>query len=630
MPALDKILGGVTKPARYAGGEWNIQIKPWDSTPVRIAIAFPDIYEIGMSNLAIPILYEIINRQQGMLAERVYAPWIDMEKALRESRLPLFSLETKHPIRDFDILGFSLGYELTYTNVLNMLDLSGIPILARDRDSDRDNAPYPLVIAGGGACFNPEPMSDFIDLFVIGEGEEVVLELLELYKNLKEQGQKQPPKMDFLRQAANIAGIYVPQFYQAQYYEDSGILKSFNPVIPGIPDKIERRVVETLPAAVTHSVVPYVEVVHDRGVVEIQRGCTRGCRFCQAGVIYRPLRERPVEEVEQAVSQIIRNCGFSEISLLSLSTSDYAGIENLVGDLCRHFQKENLSLSLPSLRIDNFSVKLMDSLPAKRKTGLTFAPEAGTERLRQAINKGVSEELILQTVSTAYEHGWRSIKLYFMIGLPTETMDDVDGISDLVGKIVHAGKVKGSLPRVRTSVAVFIPKPHTPYQWLPQELLESLTPKYERLKIGLRRAKASFSYPDIKTSFLEAALSRGDRRLGKVIQRAFEMGCRFDAWTEKLDYAKWQQAFESCGLSMHFYAHRQRPLDELLPWSNIDLGVRPAYLWREFQRTFKDQGTPDCRHNLCNVCGMEEWSESCKKKYQVLLDNKGAKTVELT
>jgi radical SAM family uncharacterized protein len=595
----DNILHQVIKPARYTGGEWNAVTKDWDKTKVRFALGYPDLYEIGMSNMALPILYEILNKQKDVLAERVYAPWIDMEANMRRAGIPLLSLESKHPLKEFDIVGFSLDYELTYTNVLNILDLGQIPVLAAER-----NDAHPLVIAGGSSVLNPEPMSDFIDFFVIGEGEEVVLELLD---NLRGWQKNKTPRKELLKQVASIPGVYVPSLYQVEYQSD-GVVKSITPTAAEAKAVIQRRIVDKLPPPVTRTVVPYIEVVHDRGAVEIQRGCTRGCRFCQAGIIYRPLRRRPQEEIIGAVGEIIANCGYNDISLVSLSTSDYPKIEELVANLVRNYP--DLTLSLPSLRIDSFSVKLMDSLP-RRKGGLTFAPEAGSERLRRIINKGASEEEILETATAALAHGWKSLKLYFMLGLPTETNEDVEGIIQLVDKIRSLGK---GMPRVRVSLSTFIPKPHTPFQWVAQEGEEELNAKHELLKRGLRRKGGQLSWQEPRESQLEAVLSRGDRRLGKVIYRAWKLGATFDAWDECFDYQKWRRAFEESGLEADFYARRERPLDELLPWAHIDVGVSPEFLKGEYQRAIKGEETPDCRTGACNQCGLERLSADCRQR----------------
>jgi radical SAM family uncharacterized protein len=602
----DSILYQVTRPARYAGGEWNSVIKDWDKTSLKFALGYPDIYEIGMSNMALPILYDILNSQPDVLAERFFAPWVDMEAALREAVLPLLSLESRHPLKDFDVIGFSLDYELTYTNVLNILDLARIPVLAAERDDS-----HPIVIAGGSCCLNPEPVSDFIDFFIIGDGEEVLPEMVNCLRQWKKS---QASKKELLQEAAKIPSVYVPGFYKVEYDSD-GLVKSITPSAAPTKAVIERRIVAKLPPPVTRPVVPYIEVVHDRGAVEIQRGCTRGCRFCQAGIVYRPLRQRPRQEVVQAVSEIIANCGYNEISLVSLSSSDYPHIEGLVAQLARNYK--NLALSLPSLRIDSFSVKLMESLPSRRKTGLTFAPEAGSERLRRIINKGVTEEQILETAAAAFARGWRSLKLYFMLGLPTETIEDIEATIQLVAKIRAAGKgIKGGLPQVRISLSTFIPKPHTPFQWMAQESQEQLSAKHELLKTGLRRKGSRLSWADPRTSLLEAALSRGDRRTGRVIYDAWKSGAAFDAWDERFNYQNWLDAFAKSGLEPGFYAYRERSLDELLPWSHIDAGVSPDFLKREYQRSLKGEETPDCRLQACNACGLERWQKDCQRKLE--------------
>ena len=604
MTYPDNILYQVTKPARYTGGEWNSIIKDWDKTNIRLALCYPDLYEIGMSNMALPILYDILNSQPDVLAERVFAPWTDMEAAMRKAGIPLLSLESGHQLKDFDIIGFSLDYELTYTNVLNILDLAQIPVLASER-----NDSHPLIIAGGSCCLNPEPMADFIDFFVIGEGEEVLLELVDSFRQWKK---KKASREELLRQVAAIPGVYVPSLYRVEYQAD-GLVKSITPAAVEAEPVIERRIVTKLPPPVTRPVVPYIEIVHDRGAVEIQRGCTRGCRFCQAGVIYRPLRQRPQQEIIQAVGELIANCGYNEVSLVSLSTSDYPKIEELVASLARNY--DNLALSLPSLRIDNFSVKLMDSLPSRRKTGLTFAPEAGSERLRRIINKGIAEEEILETAAAAFARGWRSLKLYFMLGLPTETMEDIEEIVQLVDKIRSSGRTaKGGMPQVRISLSTFIPKPHTPFQWVAQESAEQLSAKHELLKQGLRRKGSRLSWQDPEVSLLEAAMSRGDRRLGRVIYDAWRSGSTFDAWNERFNYQNWLDAFKKSGLEPGFYAQRERPLDEPLPWAHIDTGVTSAFLKQEYQRAIEGKETPDCHYKPCNACGLERWQADCQQK----------------
>ena len=612
MSYPDRILHQVTKPARYTGGEWNSVAKDWDKTDIKIALSYPDLYEVGMSNMALPILYDLLNRQPDVLAERVFAPWPDMEAIMRARGIPLFSLESKHPLTEFDIIGFSLGYELTYTNVLNMLDLAQIPVLSSER-----NDSHPIIIAGGSCAVNPEPMADFIDFFIIGEGEEVLLELVNSFRDWKRQG-KGAPRQQLFRQVATISGIYVPNLYQVEYQAD-GLFKSITPTVAEARPTIQRRIVTKLPPPVTKPVVPYIEVIHDRGAIEIQRGCSRGCRFCQAGNIYRPVRERPQEEVLQAVDELIANCGYNEVSLVSLSTSDYPNIDELVASLYHRYQGHNLSLSLPSLAIDSFSVRLMDSLVAHKKPGLTFAPEAGSERLRQGINKNIPEDEILKTAAAVFDRGWTSLKLYFMLGLPTETIDDIEGIIQLVNKVSSLGrKAKGKRAQIRISLATFVPKSHTPFQWVAQENEQQLNSKHELLKLGLRRKGIRLSWHDPRVSLLEAVLSRGDRRLGKVIYRAWQLGSIFDGWGEHLNYQNWLSAFEEAGLEPGFYALRERCLDEPLPWAHIDVGITPAFLKQEYQLAMKGKTTPDCRYKACNVCGLQSWQPTCQQKYQRL------------
>ena len=595
----------VAKPARYTGGEWNSIVKDWTSIPVKIALAFPDLYEIGMSNMAVPILYDLFNRYPDVLAERVFAPWPDMGKLLTERNIPLFSLETRHSLKDFDILGFSLGYELTYTNVLYMLSLAGIPVLAADRDGS-----FPLVIAGGGGVLNPEPMADFIDFFVMGEAEEVVPELVECFREWKQTGIS---KIELLRRAAAIPGVYVPRFYDVEYQPD-GLIKSFTSNDSAAAPKIRRRIVEKLPLPVTKPVVPFIEAVHDRAAVEIQRGCSRGCRFCQASTLYRPMRERSHEEVIQAIEEILANCGYNEVSLVSLSSSDYHGIAELVDKLVYRFRDDHVTISLPSLHLDEYAVRLVDALSANRKTGMTFAPEAGSVRMQKCINKSISEKTLAETASAVFGKGWTNLKLYFMLGLPTETVEDVKEIARMVELVMAIGRAEKKFPNVRVSLSTFIPKPHTPFQWVAQETEEVLNAKSEALKAVIPRRGVSLSWSDPKVSLLEAVLSRGDRRLGKVIYRAWQLGSIFDAWGEHFKFENWQRAFAETGLDPAFYANRHHDLDELLPWDHIDIGITPAYLKQEYKKALKGLATGNCRYEACNTCGLQRWRSDCKEK----------------
>jgi len=610
LTELDNILCQVVKPARYTGGEWNAASKDWDKTPVRMVLSYPDLYELGMSTLAIHILYELLNSQPDVLAERVFAPWPDMAKHLHASGIPLFSLESKRPLKDFDIIGFSLGYELTYTNVLNMLHLARIPLLAAERGESQ-----PLVIAGGSCALNPEPMADFIDCFVIGDGEEVTLELVSEFQDCKRE---RAPKEELRRRLAQVPGVYVPSLYRVEYGAN-GLFKSITPTATEASRRIKRRIVAELPPPPTRPVVPYIKTIHDRGAIEIQRGCSRGCRFCQAGNTYRPVRERPPEEVLKAVGELMANCGYNEVSLVSLSTSDYPHIDELVARLFQHHQDQNLILSLPSLRPDSFSVRLLDSLAAHKRTGLTFAPEAGSERLRQAINKNTTEDAILETAAEVFAHGWNSLKLYFMLGLPTETADDIEAIATLIDKISSLGKRNMKRrPQIRVSLSTFVPKPHTPFQWAAQEDETQLSAKIELLKQRLRRKEVRLSWNDPKVSQLEAAMSRGDRRLAGVIQRAWQLGAIFDGWSEHFNYENWLRAFKEMGLEPGLYAQRELSLDEPLPWAHIDIGVTQAFLKREQKKALANKETPDCRYQDCTACGLQRWQPSCRKKHQKL------------
>ena len=602
MNDLDSLLFQVARPARYTGGEWNSITKDWDKTPIRFALSYPDLYDIGMSNMAVPILYDILNAMPDVLAERVYAPWKDMEGVMRSAGMPLYALESRRPLKDFDIVGFSLGYELCYTNVLNMLDLAGIPLLAAER---RDA--YPFIIAGGSAALNPEPMADFVDLFVIGDGEEVLVDFVEVFRHWKTSGDG---KTALLREAAKIEGIYVPAFYQVEC-ENDGLIKSFQPSVPEAKPVIRRRMVSQLPPPPLKPVVPFVETVQDRAAIEIQRGCSRGCRFCQASSIYRPVRERSQAEVIHAVGEILDNSGYDEMSLVSLSTSDYPEIDKLVSTLIGRYP--DVTFSLPSLRIAPSSIQLMEALSSRRKTGLTFAPEAGSERLRHVINKCIPESILKETAAIAFERGWTTLKLYFMIGLPQETMEDVQDIVKLIERVLGIGReIAGNRARVGVSLATFVPKPHTAFQWSAQDKEDLILAKHDTVLNGLNRRGLKISWQDPKGSLLEAVISRGDRRIGRVIHRAWQLGCTFDAWSEHFKWEKWQQAFDECGVDPDFYARRERSLDETLPWSHIDIGLTTSYLKREYQRALKCEETGDCRDQGCNVCGFEKSFPACQ------------------
>jgi len=601
---LKDILNKVTKPARYTGGECNSIIKDWETADIRMVLAYPDVYEIGMSNLGLAILYHIINEEPYVLAERVYTPWIDMQEEMRRGSIPLFSLESKHPIKNFDIVGFSLGYELTYTNVLAMLDLAGIPVLSSQR-GDGD----PLIIAGGSCALNPEPMSDFIDLFILGDGEEAIIEFLRSFRDLKKGCKK--GRNELLRHLAQIPGVYVPSLYNVVYNGDGTVAK-IAACSDDVPKTVMRRMINRLTPIVTRPVVPYIATVHDRAIIETHRGCTRGCRFCHAGIIYRPVRERTRDEIVSAAAELIKNTGYNELSLLSLSTSDYSDIEAVIKDLTMRFKDNNLRISLPSLRLDSFSVSLMEVITTGRKTGLTFAPEAGSERLRRVINKNLSDEVIFKTLAAAYERGWSSIKLYFMLGLPLETDEDVECITELVKQVNTYSHQQGRGLNIKISASAFVPKPHTPFQWSGQISREKLDRRIDMLRRGLKRSGIHVSWQDSRVSHLEAVLSRGDRRLSKAIYQAWRLGAGFDAWREQFKYELWMQAFADCALEPCFYANRQRSLDEVFPWAHIDSGVDIEFLKHECSNSIKEAATEDCNFGRCNYCGLERLHPKCR------------------
>ncbi|MFZ2487237.1 MAG: TIGR03960 family B12-binding radical SAM protein [Anaerolineae bacterium] len=606
---LERTLLRVQKPARYTGGELNATVKDWDTTPQRIALAFPDIYDLGMSNLGLAILYDQINQRPDMLAERVYAPWVDMETAMRAASIPLFSLETRHALADFDIIGFSLPYEQLYTNVLSMLDLAGLPLLAAERNAD-----HPLILAGGSGCYNPEPMHAFFDAMVIGEGEEVIFEVIAAYAEWKQETNiprdketragGQGNRYSLWQRLARIRGVYVPHLYAVSYHED-GTVAQVEPLDAAAPPVIFKRILPTMPPPLTNFIVPFIDTVHNRAAIEIQRGCTRGCRFCQAGMIFRPVRERPVQEVLDAVDKIIAATGYEEIGLLSLSSSDYSGVAELVEAIMTRHGDKKLSVGLPSLRIESFSVDLMEQLArGRRRSGFTFAPEAATDRLRDVINKPIATDDLLRTAEEVFSRGWTSIKLYFMIGHPTQGMEDVDAIADLAHAVMKIGRRHiGGKAKVRVGVSTLVPKPHTPFQWVPVEDVATLEAQITRLQQRIRGKGFEFSWNDPMDTLVEAFLTRGDRRLSAVILRAWQLGARFDAWQERRRFDAWLQAFAELGLDPDWYARRERKIDEVLPWEHIGTGVTKEFLTLDYLNSLKGAVVDDCREH-CYSCGI--------------------------
>lgn len=593
---LAGILPQVSKPARYTGNELNAICKSWDEIKVRMVFAFPDVYEVGMSHMGGRILYGLVNDHEEFLMERAFAPWPDMEEKMRENGIPLYSLESLRPVGDFDVVGFSLQYELSYSNVLNMLDLAGIPLLSRDREES-----HPLVIAGGPNAFNPEPLADFIDAFVIGDGEEAILQVLNSIKMNPDL-----PRHNKLQALAAFPGVYVPGFYEVKYNTD-GTVAAMNPLSPGLPSRVTKAVIPDLDQAYfpVNPVVPYLGIIHDRAVLEVMRGCQRGCRFCQAGVIYRPVRERSADHLRDIARKTLEATGFDEISLASLSSADYSEIEQLTRSLIDEHGPCGTGVALPSLRVDAFSVGLAEEVQRVRKTTLTFAPEAGTQRLRNVINKNVTEEDILTACRAAFVAGWLGIKLYFMLGLPTETDEDLDGIIDLVRKIKRlAAEHSRRPPKIHVGLAFFVPKPHTPFQWEPQITREEMTRKRQYILENGRVKGVKYDFHDPSTSFLEGIISRGDRRLGPVILGAWRRGARFDGWREYFKLENYILALEEARLNPEFYVSRRRELDEVLPWDFIDTGVTAEFLKAERDRAYRGEPTLDCREEGCQDCGI--------------------------
>lgn len=598
----DKHLRSVTKPTRYVGGEYNAIKKDLSKVRVKMAMAFPDVYEVGMSHLGSKILYHVVNGIDGVAMERVFAPWVDMEAVLKANDIPLVSLESQIPLCEFDIVGFSLQYELSFSNVINMLALGQVPLLAKDRGPSD-----PFVIAGGPNAFNPEPLADFMDAVVIGDGEEIVVQIIAAYDRWRSSGSQD--RRELLLDLVKLDGVYVPSFYQDQYDEHghfAGIIK----LEERAPSCVRRSLIPDLDRAPfpTSPIVPFTEVIHDRVMLELFRGCSRGCRFCQAGVLYRPVRERSLEQLMETAEQAVRATGYNDISLTSLSTMDYSQVEKLVDGLLAKFSCEGVGLSLPSLRVDSFSVALANKVQQVRKTGLTLAPEAGSQRLRDVINKNVTEEELITAVKGAFASGWNSVKLYFMLGLPTETDADLEGIANLAQKVVDTYrslnlKRRQGL-RVTVSVSTFVPKPHTPFQWEPQVELEEVRRRQQYLKSKIKSRMIDYNYHDPQTSFLEAVFAKGDRRLAKTLVRAWELGCRFDGWSEHFRPDAWKQALDETGIDPHAYANRPLGKSDPLPWDHLDSGVTKEWLWEERERAYAGLTTEDCREGNCSNCGV--------------------------
>lgn len=602
----DEILLRVEKPARYIGNEVNAVVKDKDKVKIRFAMCFPDVYEIGMSHLGIQILYDMFNAMEDVWCERVYSPWVDLDAIMREEKIPLFALESQDPVKEFDFLGITIQYEMCYTNILQVLDLAQIPLLAQERGED-----CPIVIGGGPCTYNPEPIADFFDLFYIGEGETQYRNLLDLYKECKREN---AGRVEFLRRAAKLPGIYAPRFYEASYHED-GRLKSFVPTEEGIPPIIHKELVRDMTDTPypLKPIVPYIKVTQDRVVLEIQRGCIRGCRFCQAGQIYRPVRERDVEVLKEYALEMLKNTGHEEISLSSLSSSDYSRLPQLIDFLIAECGKKHVNISLPSLRIDAFSLDVMSKVQDVKKSSLTFAPEAGSQRLRNVINKGLTEEMILKGAALAFRGGWTRVKLYFMLGLPTETQEDIRGIAELSNKIaavffeeVPKEKRTNGKVQIVASTSFFVPKPFTPFQWARQctkeEFLDKAFLTRKAVSEQLNQKSIKYNWHEADASVLEGVLARGDRRLSKVLLRVYEKGCFYDAWSEYFHNDKWLEAFTECGLSMDFYAFRERSVDELLPWDFIDCGVTKEFLRREWEKAKGEEVSENCREK-CQGCG---------------------------
>ncbi len=595
---LERILPKVQKPARYTGGEYNQIIKNKDEVELRLAFCFPDTYEIGMSNLGMGILYSTMNELPYVWCERVYAPWGDMYEQMKQNGVALYALESGDPISEHDVLAFSIGYEMAYSTVLDMMDMAGIPIHSADRKTL-----LPLVIAGGTAALNPEPMADFIDIFLLGEGEEMNNELLALLRTAKAEGWS---KQAFLEKASRIGGVYVPSFYKPVYNDDCTI-NHFD-VHPGAPEKVTKRIIADMNSVhfPLSPIVPSTEVVHDRVNLELFRGCVRGCRFCQAGHVYRPIRAKSPELLAEQGKALLKNTGCQDITLLSLSSSDYRCLSELCDELLGYCEPRSIGLSLPSLRADNFSMDIMHRIQKTRKSGLTFAPEAGSQRLRDAINKNVTEEDLLHTCRLAFEGGWNTIKLYFMLGLPTETDEDILGIAELANQVLHTwrlyAKNKNRGVRITVSTSCFVPKPHSPFQWEQQVTMEEYIRKVHLLRDNIKAKNVVYNWHDPQTSYIEATLSRGDRRIGNVIENVWRAGGRLEAWSDYFSFDRWMKAFDDAGVDPTFYAHRLRNKDEVMPWDNVDVGVRRAHLWHEREQAYKSELSPDCRKQ-CSACG---------------------------